>query len=51
MTSTSYVLKSQRGTPVYSTNAIELARTEQAARKARNVTTRLFEVQTVEREI
>lgn len=51
MSKVSYVLKSQRGTPVFSFDDITRARQEIKSRKARNVTLRLFEVTMMEREI
>lgn len=51
MNKVSYVLKSQRGTPVFSFDDITRAQQEIEARKRKNVTLRLFEVTTMEREI
>jgi len=51
MTKTTYVLKSAHGTPVFSFDDEYRARKEIEVRKASKINLRLFEIQTIEREI
>ena len=48
---TTYILKSGRGTPVFSFDNLERARQEVSARKKKGIKLRIFEVRTIETEI